>query len=115
MAQKKEMCTFNSNDSIYLDEVFQQLIKQKFEREVNLVCLRQITDVGVQERWIFDPDVAIIILYAQTGEIEHSTVAQSKIFLEFHQSFLLDLFEQLLSLSICRKSVSEHSNNLMSP
>ena len=58
------MGTFNTNNSVNFDEVFQQLIKQKFERKVNLVCLQQIADVCVQEWRVFDPDVTIVILYS---------------------------------------------------
>jgi hypothetical protein len=38
----------------------------------------------MQERRIFNPDVAAFILNAETGKIEHIIEVESKVFFEFH-------------------------------
>ena len=98
MAKEKQMAALHGQDPIYLDEVFEQLIEQELERKVDLVSLKQVADIGMQEGRIFYPDVAVLVLNAQTGEVEHVLIIQGEVLLELHQRFLLDLLEQLLAL-----------------
>ena len=98
MAKEKQMAALHGQDPIYLDEVFEQLIEQELERKVDLVSLEQVANVSMQEGRIFYPDVAVLVLNAQTGEVEHVLIIQGEVLLELHQRFLLDLLEQLLAL-----------------
>lgn len=43
------MPALNSQDPVNLDKVFQQLVEQELERQIDLISLEQITDIGMQK------------------------------------------------------------------
>ena len=53
----------------------------------------------MQIGWIFDSDVAVFILYAQTCETKHSLFIKAEVLLELYQRLLLYLLKEEFFLS----------------
>lgn len=87
------MPALNSQNPVNLDKVFQQLVEQKLKRQIDLISLEQIADIGMQKWRIFYPDIAILVLNTQASEVEHIFIIQGEVFFELYQRFFFDLLE----------------------